>query len=457
MKRSFLGRVRIAIILLCLILIAGIIGYAILSDTNNEVLDKDQIQTNLENYGGEDLGYTYVSSYVKKYGIGNIDIYKLNYIETQLENDFYRELPSEYDLAQNICDLYLQYFYDKVDKTDQEAVTDAIVHCFLASLEDRYAYYRTAEEFEQYLSSLEGGNSFVGIGVMVDSQTLKVSMVYHDSGAAEAGIKHGDIIYGVEGKTLDDATPDELTALLRGEEGTTVNVTIKRGDEFINLTVTRKKLTEQSVSYEIDKDNIGYIYISQFLESTDEQFAEAVDFCTKSGAVALIIDVRYNPGGLLDSVVNVIDYLVPDANNRVIATYSHGKNSYTYTTKDGHGVNIPIAVICNGGTASAGELFTAAMRDFAAANVIEAIVVGTQTYGKVVVQTSYSLYDGSGLTYTVGYYNPPCGINYDGVGIIPDFEVADTQETDVALNKAKTEILNIVYKNGAKSLFVPAA
>ena len=264
MKRSFLGRVRIAIILLCLILIAGIIGYAILSDTNNEVLDKDQIQTNLENYGGEDLGYTYVSSYVKKYGIGNIDIYKLNYIETQLENDFYRELPSEYDLAQNICDLYLQYFYDKVDKTDQEAVTDAIVHCFLASLEDRYAYYRTAEEFEQYLSSLEGGNSFVGIGVMVDSQTLKVSMVYHDSGAAEAGIKHGDIIYGVEGKTLDDATPDELTALLRGEEGTTVNVTIKRGDEFINLTVTRKKLTEQSVSYEIDKDNIGYIYISQF-------------------------------------------------------------------------------------------------------------------------------------------------------------------------------------------------
>ena len=148
---------------------------------------------------------------------------------------------------------------------------------------------------------------------------------------------------------------------------------------------------------------------------------------------------------------------MPDANNRVIATYSHGKNSYTYTTKDGHGVNIPIAVICNGGTASAGELFTAAMRDFAAANVIEAIVVGTQTYGKGVVQTSYSLYDGSGLTYTVGYYNPPCGINYDGVGIIPDFEVADTQETDVALNKAKTEILNIVYKNGAKSLFVPAA
>ena len=292
---------------------------------------------------------------------------------------------------------------------------------------------------------------------MVNLSTMKVDMVYRESGAEEAGIKRGDVIYGVNGKTLNDISTDEMTSMLRGEAGTTVNVTVKRNDELLDLVVIRKSLTQQSVSYEIDADKVGYIYITQFLRSTLQEFKQAVDFCTINGAVALVIDVRNNPGGLLDSVVDVIDYLIPDADGRMIATYSESGKTHVFNTDDGHGVDLPIAVICNGNTASAGELFTAAMRDFADQGVIDAVVVGSTTYGKGIVQTSYRIYDGSGLTYTVGYYNPPCNVNFDGIGVIPDFCVEDVSEKDLPFNKAKEEILNIVYKNSTTDQFMAAA
>ena len=458
MKRSPLKRIRTAIILLCLALIVGIIAYAFFSQNNNTVLEKEKIESNLEKYSGQDFGYDYISSYIEKYGIGNLNNYKLNYIESRLEKDFYKDLPAEYEIAKTACELYLQYFYDNVDNNDSDAVTDAIIHCLFAATGDKYAYYRNPDEFQEYLSSLQGGSSFVGIGVMVDLATLKVNMVYRGSGAEEAGIKRGDIIYAVEGTTVSDVvTTEQLTTMLRGEVNTSVNVTIKRGDKLIDMVVVRKALTEQSVSYELDSDKVGYIYITQFLGSTVNEFKEAVDFCTNNGAVALVIDVRGNPGGLLESVVNIIDYLIPDAENRMIATYNQGNKKYVFNTEDGHGVNIPIAVVCNGGTASAGELFTAAMRDFNNQNVIDAIVVGSTTYGKGVIQTSYSIYDGSGITYTVGYYNPPCDVNFDGIGITPDFQVEDVSIEDVPFNTAKEEILNIVYKNGKTSAFLPAA
>lgn len=457
-SHSPLGKARTVVILLCLILIVGIIAYAYLTDTNNSVLDKNKIESNLGDYENQDLGYKYISSYIKKYGIGNINSYKLNTIETHLEDEFYKELPEEHVLAGKICELYLEHFYDKVDAEDKEAVTDAIIRCLFASLGDPYAYYRNVKEFNDYMSSLEGNESFVGIGVMVDAATLEVSMVYKDSGAEAAGIRRGDIIYGVEDRTLENTSPDELTNMLRGEADTEVNVKIKRGDEFIDLKVKRMVLSERSVSYEIDTEKIGYIYISQFLNTTPAQFAEAVDYCTNNGAVALIIDVRYNPGGLLTSVVDVIDYLVPDANNRMIATYTTGSSKHTFYTDDAHGVNLPIAVLCNRGTASAGELFTAAMRDFNDAKVINAIIVGETTYGKGVVQTNRTLFDTSGITYTIGYYNPPSDVNYDGVGVIPDLPVEDPAGSDIPFDTAKSELLKIVYTNsGSATVFAPAA
>ena len=454
---SPLGKVRTAVIICCLILILSIFAYAYITNENDTVIGKEEIISNLESLGNEDYGYTYVSSYVKKYGISNINSYKINSIESQLEGDFFKELPEEKELAKSIVMLFIENFYDNIDLNDKDKVTDAVLKCFFASLGDPYAYYRTAEEFKEYMTSLEGSEEFVGIGVMMNQETLEILMVFPGSGAEEAGIKSRDVLHAVDGKTLSDVSKEELLALVAGEEGTTVNVTVKRGDELLDFTVTRKTLVERSVVYNMTDDNIGYIQITQFLQTTSAQFIEAVDWCEANGAVALVIDVRYNPGGLLNSVASVIDYLTPDAEDRRIASFTQSGQEYVYYTSDGHSVDLPIAVICNEGTASAGELFTAAMRDYGKEGVLDTVIVGTTTYGKGVVQSSYTLYDSSGITYTIGYYNPPSDVNFDGIGVIPGVLAEEAEGMDAPLDKAIEEVLKLVNTNGGVAMSIGAA
>ena len=454
---SPLGKVRTAVIVCCLILILSIFAYAFITSSNDTVVGKEDILSNVEIHGNEDYGYTYVSSYVKKYGISNVNSYKINAIESQLESDFYKELPDERELAKETVLLFVEHFYDSIDLNDKGQVTDAVLKCFFASLGDPYAYYRTAEEFKEYMSGLEGNDEFVGIGVMMNQETLEILMVFPGSGAEEAGIKSRDVIHAVDGKTLSDLPKEELLALVAGEEGTTVNITVKRGDELLDFTVTRRVLVERSVYYDMNDDKIGYIQITQFLQTTSSQFIEAVDYCEANGAVALVIDVRYNPGGLLSSVVSVIDYLTPDADDRRIASFTQSGQEYVYYTSDGHSVDLPIAVICNEGTASAGELFTAAMRDYGKDGVLDTVIVGTTTYGKGVVQSSYTLYDSSGITYTIGYYNPPSDVNFDGIGVIPEVEAKEVEGKDAPLDTATKEVLKLINTNGSVAASIGAA
>jgi C-terminal processing protease CtpA/Prc len=194
---SPLGKLRIAVIICCLILILGIFGYAYIIDKNDSVIEKDDIIANVENLGSQDYGFSYVSAYVKRYGIGNVNTHKLNTVENDLEKYFYKPLPDEKTLAIDTCLLFVEYFYDEIDLNDKTQVTDAVLKCLLASIGDPYAYYRTAEEYIEFLNSLQGSDEFVGIGVMMNQETLEVLMVYEDSGAQEAGIMSGDIIYGV--------------------------------------------------------------------------------------------------------------------------------------------------------------------------------------------------------------------------------------------------------------------
>ena len=182
-----------------------------------------------------------------------------------------------------------------------------------------------------------------------------------------------------------------------------------------------------------------------------------MDYCEANGAVALVIDVRYNPGGLLSSVVSVIDYLTPDADGRRIASFTQSGQEYVYYTSDGHSVDLPIAVICNEGTASAGELFTAAMRDYGKDGVLDTVIVGTTTYGKGVVQSSYTLYDSSGITYTIGYYNPPSDVNFDGIGVIPEVEAKEVEGKDAPLDTATKEVLKLINTNGSVAASIGAA
>lgn len=453
---SPLRKLRVAVIICCLILIIGILGYAFLTNRETTVLAKNEITDNVQTLGGEDYGYTFVSSYLKKYGIGNINSYKMNAIESQLESDFYKELPEERQIAKDTAFLFVEYYYDVIDLENKKEVTDALLKCFFSSIGDPYAFYRTEEEFAEFIGSLEGGREFVGIGVLMNQETLEIQMVYPDSGAAEAGIKPRDVIYAVDGVTLEEASAEELVSMVAGEVDSTVKVTVRRGDELIEFTVTRKIISERTVLYDIDQDKVGYIQITQFLQNTPAEFKEAVDYCETNGAVALIIDMRYNPGGLLTSVVDVIDYLAPDSDSRRIGSYTQNGLENVYYTKDGHSVDLPIAVLCNEGTASAGELFTAAMRDYGEEGVLDTVIVGTTTYGKGVAQNSYSLYDMSGITYTIGYFNPPSDVNFDGIGVIPEYEVEEVSGKDAPFECAKEEILKLTKGGTTVNLGVAA-
>ena len=453
---SPLRKLRVAVIICCLILIIGILGYAFLTNRETTVLAKNEITDNVQTLGGEDYGYTFVSSYLKKYGIGNINSYKMNAIESQLESDFYKELPEERQIAKDTAFLFVEYYYDVIDLENKKEVTDALLKCFFSSIGDPYAFYRTEEEFAEFIGSLEGGREFVGIGVLMNQETLEIQMVYPYSGAAEAGIKPRDVIYAVDGVTLEEASAEELVSMVAGEVDSTVKVTVRRGDELIEFTVTRRIISERTVLYDIDQDKVGYIQITQFLQNTPAEFKEAVDHCEANGAVALIIDMRYNPGGLLTSVVDVIDYLAPDSESRRIGSYTQSGLENVYYTKDGHSVDLPIAVLCNEGTASAGELFTAAMRDYGEEGVLDTVIVGTTTYGKGVAQNSYSLYDMSGITYTIGYFNPPSDVNFDGIGVIPEYEVEEVSGKDAPFECAKEEILKLTKGGTTVNLGVAA-
>lgn len=454
---SPLGKLRWVVAICCVILILGIIGYAYLIDKNDSVIEKNEILEKVETLGGEDYGYTYISSYVKKYGIENVNTYKLNNVESYLEANYYKALPEERELAKSVALLFVEHYYDKIDLDDKDTVTDAVLYCLFASIGDPYAYYRSAEEYKEYVGSLEGGDEFVGIGVLMNQDTFEILMVYPDSGAKEAGIMPRDVIVGVDGQSVSTATNEELLDMIKGDVGSTVKVTVSRGGELIEFTVVRKILTERSVLYDINDEKIGYIQITQFLKDTPTQFKEAIDYCEKMGAVALVIDVRYNPGGLLNSVVDVIDYLTPDLPTRRIASYTESGQEYVFYTDDGHSVDLPIAVICNSGTASAGELFTAAMRDYGEDNILNTVIIGETTYGKGVAQNSYKLYDESGITYTIGYFNPPSDVNFDGVGVIPDFEVEEESTKDAPLEKAYEKLLELTNEKGGVEINLGAA
>ena len=234
---SPLGKIRTAVVICCFVLILGIFTYAYLSGNNNSVLEKDEILTNLDTMGEEEFDYEYTSSYLKKYGIGNINTYKFNGIEDQLVADFYKELPERSELARSISNLFIEHYYDNIDLSDKKQVTDALLKCMFASIGDPYAYYRTEEEFAEFISGLEGGDEFVGIGVMMNQETLEILMVFPDSGAEEVGIIPRDVIYAVEGKTLSDLPKEEFLDLLKGEENIGTQSLTRKGKMNIAVEV----------------------------------------------------------------------------------------------------------------------------------------------------------------------------------------------------------------------------
>lgn len=319
------------------------------------------------------------------------------------------------------------YLYD----IDEEALSDSVLKGYMWGIGDKYAEYFNKEEMDELIA--DSNAQMQGIGVSVtynaDEGAIQVINVFPDSPAGKAGVLPGDLIAYVkeDGEYVSVASLGYTVALskLRGEAGTTAEFAVYRESSAdpVEFSIERGYVTEYTVSCEFSETDktVGIINISSFDSKTPEQFRKALDELISGGAEKLVFDVRNNPGGELDSVCAVLDMLLPEG--PVIRTVDRDGNEETVYTSDKEEIKMPMAVIANGNTASAGELFTAALRDYK-----KATVVGENTYGKGSMQTVKSFNDGTGFKYTYRYYCPPFSDNYDGVGIAPDVEVKLSEE-----------------------------
>ncbi len=303
---------------------------------------------------------------------------------------------------------------------DRSELQKGLIDGFLEGTGDKYAQYYTQEEIQEQMTSYSG--KFYGIGVVMgpdDNKNVYIHKVYADSPAERAGFREGDIITKVEDQDVTGLSLDEIVAMVRGEKGTAVNVTVYRqsdGQEYV-LTPIRDEIKQIVIEYEMLEDTIGYIHIEEWYDTTAEQFEAAKKDLEKQGMKkGLIIDLRSNTGGLVDACVDVLDVCLPES--PVVYIENNEGRRISYNADDPEEIKIPIVILTNGYTASASEIFTGAMRDYG-----RAVTLGTKTYGKGVVQSFFYLYDDSAVKFTTEQYFTPNGTALDGNGIEPDILV----------------------------------
>jgi len=385
----------------------------------------------------------FVTGHLEEFEVPDFHKEKLKGIEIVYRDYYYKDIPSPDILTEQVASFYFDKFHSRIDTANPEEVTTALINSYIATIGDKYSSYRSAEEHDQYKTDMSGSFSGIGVSVIYNyaDRVMTVTEVYPESGAEDAGIIIGDKIIKVNGTPLTEMEYQDAVYKIRGETGTTVDITVERGGEEITVTATRKKVVEKSVAYSIDESKIGYIKISAFNDNTPGQFDTAIDYMLENGAVAIVYDLRSNPGGYLSAVVKMLYRIAPKGTT--VVSFS---NDYApeYKDKTEASLSLPTVVICNESTASAGELFTAAIRDFETLGFFDVTIVGQKTYGKGVMQSTYSFTDSSSITLTVAYYNPPSGENYDGVGITPDVTVENNSELDSQLDNAYIEINKLI-------------
>jgi len=339
--------------------------------------------------------------------------------------EMYNALPEDnrsielyYKLA--MIDYYYRHQY--ANEIDEDKLLYYVLNGYVEGAGDKYGEYYTADDFKSITQENQGNT--VGIGVYVnysqEYNAIKILSVMENSPAHKAGVKAGDVITYVDGESVSQLGYYVALEKVKGEEGTKVNLTLIRNGEEVSLTVTRAKVETETVfyhQYEYDK-TIGVVRVIEFNNAVPKQFKAAIEDLMSKGVTSLVFDMRSNPGGTLTSVVEMLDYLLPEGDIAHV-TDANGNVQKTYKSDASYLKGIEkMAVLTNENTASAAELFTCALKDYE-----KAIIVGTKTYGKGSMQTVYMLPDGTGLRLTTNKYNPPISENYDGVGIKPDIEI----------------------------------
>lgn len=309
------------------------------------------------------------------------------------------------------------YFYDEVKP---EEVKNGLYKGLVDGLGDRYSVYYNEEDYTELQVSTTGQYYGIGAGLSQDLNTMVVTVtkVYAGTPSETAGLKKDDRILYVDGVDGTSMEVSELVKLIRGEEGTAVNLEIYRPstDEYLSFDVERADITLPSVEYEMLENRIGYIWIDSFETETAHQFEAAVEKLKAQGMQAMIIDVRYNPGGMVSAVVEIADEILPEGT--VFYMEDKAGNRETYTSDGETYLDIPIALLMNGDSASASEILAGAIKDHHYGTLI-----GTTTFGKGIVQTIFPLSDGDAVKLTTAKYFTPSGNYIHEVGIEPDIEL----------------------------------
>lgn len=345
----------------------------------------------------------------------------------KVEKDEY-ELMSEaykrYGKLDNIYQSIDKYYYQSVD---DDKLLEGAYRGMVEALGDEYSAYMTKEEYESWMASATGEYSGIGITFSENSENGFVILTVNSGSPAEsAGLKEGDIILEVDGKSYDDM--EILANAIRGEEGSTVKIKYSRNGKEGTVSAKRAKIKQQSVEYKMLDGNIGYIKLSSFISSSADDFSAALEELEKQNAAGLILDLRDNGGGLVDSCIKIADEFLDEG----VVTYVEDKDKKRTEYKAENGkTNLKTVVLINGNSASASEILAAAMQD----NGFK--LVGETSFGKGVIQSTAALSDGSALKLTIMQYFSPNGNEIHKKGVKPDYEVKNDKDgIDKQLQKA---------------------
>ncbi len=322
---------------------------------------------------------------------------------------------SEFSRVEQIIDDYYLRDYD------MEKLQYAALKAMVAELHDPYSAYYTPEEYAALTNDLSGEYYGLGMVIVMDSENnlAKVQSFLDGSPAEQAGIQIGDYIISVDGQDVTGMPLKEISALCLGENGESVSIGVKRGDETLEFNLVRGEITREMLTYAMLDDSIGYICILQFGGNCEALFDETMTYLRENGAAGIVIDLRNNPGGYLDVVVSMLDTLLPEGT--VVYTENKNGDRQIYSS-EASCIDIPLTLIVNGDTASAAEIFTGAIQDYNWGKV-----VGTTTYGKGVVQNIIAIESGAGIKITSSEYFTPKGRSINGNGIYPDVYAGSDQ------------------------------
>ena len=314
-----------------------------------------------------------------------------------------------------------------IGEMDEKKVEDAAAAAMVDALGDRWSHYQSAEIYELYQNVMS--NTYVGVGMAIsvsqDGQGLDITQVEDEGPAQKAGVRAGDRLVAVDGTDIRDMTLSEVGKLIKGEEGTSVVLTVVRDQQTLELSVERGRLKSVVTTGQLLPEGVGLITIANFDDRCAEETVKVIEQLRQQGATALVFDVRNNPGGYKRELVKLLDYLLPEGPLFRTVDY-RGKERVD--TSDADCLKMPMAVIMNLESYSASEFFAAALSEYDAA-----VTVGEKTFGKGYFQNTYELKDGSAVTLSIGQYYTPEGVSLAGVGLTPDVEVPLTEEQAVAL------------------------